>query len=46
MAFARVICPVRGHQPNFLIGRYLVEQIRQYGRVTNIAASDFNGPNF
>ena len=42
VAFVRVIGAVGGDRPNVLVGRDLVEQFGPYGRVTNVAAGDFD----
>ena len=45
VAFARVAGPVGSDQLNVLIGRNLVQQFRQHGRITDGAAGDLCRPN-
>ncbi|AHD02246.1 regulator [Leisingera methylohalidivorans DSM 14336] len=45
-AFAGVISPVCRDTAEVLIGRELVKQLRQHGRVTNITGGDFDCANF
>ena len=45
MALARVIGPVGSDAGDRLIGRDLVEQLRQQGRIPNVAAGDLNRPD-
>lgn len=45
MAFAGVVGAIGGHGTDLLICRGLVEQIRQNGDITNVAAGDLEGPH-
>ena len=46
MVFASVICSVCGDTADVLIGWDLVQKFWQHGCVTDVAASDFDGPYF
>ncbi|PZX10308.1 hypothetical protein LX81_04260 [Palleronia aestuarii] len=37
VALARVVGAIRGHRAEFNISRYLVEELRQHGRTTDVA---------
>jgi hypothetical protein len=43
---AGVIGPVCGDGANILIGRDLVDKVRQDGRIADVAPGDLDGPNF
>ena len=46
MAFARVIGAVGSDRTNVLIGRDLIEQFGQHGRVTDVADGDLDSSDF
>lgn len=43
--FACVISPVSGDRHNVLIGRNLLRQLRQHGRITDVAGGDLERSN-
>ena len=45
VVFARVVSPVGGDRPNALIGRHLLQQLRQHWRITDVAGGDLDRPN-
>ena len=44
VAFARVVCSVCGDTTDVMVGRNLVQEIGQDGRITDVAACDFDRP--
>lgn len=45
VAFARAVSAVGGDRSNVLIGRNLLQQLRQHGRITDVAGGDLDRPN-
>ena len=45
MAFAGVVGSICGHKTNLLVGWNLVQKVRQYGGVPDMATCDLDGPN-
>lgn len=46
VTLARIVGPVCGDVADLLIGRDLAEQLRQHGRIADIAASELDRPDF
>lgn len=46
MAFARVVASVGSDRPDVLIQCDLVQQLREYGRIPNVAGRHLDRPNF
>ncbi|OAN79507.1 hypothetical protein A8B78_12325 [Jannaschia sp. EhC01] len=45
VAFSRVVSPISGTRSDVLIGRILVQQLRQHGRIADVAGGDLDRPN-
>jgi hypothetical protein len=43
VALARVVGTIRGHRAELNISGYLVEKLRQHGRVTDVASGNLYG---
>ncbi len=46
VALARVVCPVCAHCPKVVTWRYLIKQLGQHWRVSDVACDTFNGAHF